>query len=227
MRKFTYKFWQYKFCELMADAFKVKPDELNNLHNIRSDLFQNDPALQKEWPYNEADTKFHKEFYGYLNSNQGQLLYKEFDRFIDKEVSQLFDESFVYQKFPSFRKCLPNSKAVGKWHCDSDKDHGHPEGEINFQIAITDIYGTNATWIESVPGFKDFHPIELKQGEYAVFNGNKCIHGNKINKTGVTRLSFDFRVIPISKYNPDSGLISATSTKKFIVGEYYKLYKKN
>ena len=226
MRKFSYDFSQYKFAELMAEAFKVDLDDLQNLHHLRPDLFANDPALTMQWPYNEADTLFHKEFYGFLNSDKGCSLYEEFDRFIKLEISNLFTESFVYQRFPSFRKCLPMSKAVTKWHCDSDNDHGHPEGEINFQIAITDIYGNNATWIESVPGFKDFQPIELKQGEFAVFNGNKCIHGNKTNDTGVTRLSFDFRVIPISKYDPNSGLTSATSTKKFVVGEYYKLFKK-
>ena len=40
-------------------------------------------------------------------------------------------------------------------------------------------------------------------GQYCMFNGNKCTHGNKPNKTSLTRVSFDFRVIPISKYNPD------------------------
>ena len=80
MRKFTFDFSQYRFAELMAEAFSVTPDNLHNLHILRSDLFQNDPALTKEWPYNEADTKFHKEFYGYLNSSSGNQLYLEFDR---------------------------------------------------------------------------------------------------------------------------------------------------
>ena len=66
--------------------------------------------------------------------------------------------------------------------------------------------------------------MELKYGEFIIFNGNKCIHGNKLNDTGKTRVSLDFRIIPISNYDQYSSKISATSTRKFIVGEYYKLF---
>jgi hypothetical protein len=44
----------------------------------------------------------------------------------------------------------------------------HPEWEINFQVALTDIYDTQATWVESVPGLKDFSPMEMKYGEYYI-----------------------------------------------------------
>ena len=37
----------------------------------------------------------------------------------------------------------------------------------------------------------------LSDREFIVFNGNKCIHGNKLNDTGKTRVSLDFRIIPI------------------------------
>lgn len=226
MRKFKYDIERYRLSNHVAKAFNVGQHDLTDLQEKRKDLLKNDPAKSREWPYNEADTKFHKEFYSYLNSNSEIDMYSLFDTFIEQEIAPLFSESFVYQKFPTFRVCLPESQAVGKWHCDSDENHGHPDGEINFQIAITDIYQSNATWIESVPGFKDFQPMELTYGEFVVFNGNKCIHGNKINVTGKSRISLDFRVIPMSNYDEYSGKISATSAKKFVIGEYYKLFKK-
>ena len=51
---------------------------------------------------------------------------------------------------------------------------------------------------------------------------NKCLHYNKINKTDITRVSFDFRIIPFSKYK-DTDKLSATNKTKFILGEYYML----
>ena len=36
-----------------------------------------------------------------------------------------------------------------------------------------------------------------------MFNGGECIHGNKTNNTGKTRVSFDFRILPLENYNPD------------------------
>ncbi len=41
----------------------------------------------------------------------------------------------------------------------------------------------------------------LDKGECMSFNGNKCSHYNKINKTGKTRLSFDFRILPLNYNN--------------------------
>ena len=71
----------------------------------------------------------------------------------------------------------------------------------------------------------DPEPINIKYGEFAEFDGNKCTHGNKINNTGYTRISFDFRIVPLSKYDPEQTLTSESNSNKFIVGEYYKELK--
>jgi hypothetical protein len=47
------------------------------------------------------------------------------------------------------------------------------------------------------------------------------MHGNKPNKTSLTRISFDFRIIPLSKYNPTWNTDSPTSHTKFSLGHYY------
>jgi hypothetical protein len=199
------------------------------IHDVRRDLYNNDPVRRldgtTEW-IKEADTKFHKCFYSFLNSDKGSVIFDWYYSFIENCVSGWFDESFLYQKSPSFRIHLPNLQAIQKWHYDSDKDHGHPLWEINFHVPITDCFGSNAIWIESVPGLRDYSPIELNTNQYAIFDGNRCMHGNKLNKTGCTRISFDFRIIPFRSYNKDIIKHSATTKRKFIIGEYYELFEK-
>jgi hypothetical protein len=54
-----------------------------------------------------------------------------------------------------------------------------------------------------------------------MWDGNRCRHGNKKNDTGVTRISFDFRVLPRMHYNDEHTSITSTTGKRFIIGEYY------
>ena len=69
--------------------------------------------------------------------------------------------------------------------------------------------------------------MNVNHGQLCIFNGNKCLHGNKINKTGKTRISFDFRVVPYDRYNPKFEKMSATKNQKFLLGEYYDLIDLN
>ena len=53
------------------------------------------------------------------------------------------------------------------------------------------------------------------------------IHGNKVNETGVTRISLNFRMIPRHLYDlsisqSQSPLSSVTTSTKFVIGSYYK-----
>ena len=114
------------------------------------------------------------------------------------------------------------------WY-DSDKDHKHPKGEINCLLPITSMRGSNSVWRESSPFKGDFKPFELEEGEMIYWNGNECHHGNKVNKTCHTRVSFDFRVMPNEFYlknivnvKEDKRKISATRGTKFMIGSYYK-----
>ena len=74
---------------------------------------------------------------------------------------------------------------------------------INILLPLTRCYGTNTMWIESEPYKLDFQPLEGDYGNFWTNNGNVCMHGNKPNVSSVTRMSFDFRIIPLSKYNPN------------------------
>lgn len=222
MITYDYCIKQYNFISLVSDLFQV--NSLENLHTVQSKI-ANGSSI--EWK-DESSSEFHKIFYGRLSLDKDNMwseIVDVYDSFVRNEVSKRVPGEFLVQKFPSFRVQLPNSRAINKWHCDSDKDHGHPEGEINIQIPLTVMHDTSATWIESVPGMHDFKPMNMVPGQYTIFNGNKCIHGNKTNTTGLTRVSFDFRIIRKETLAAQNTRNSATLGVKFTVGGYYKEVK--
>lgn len=209
----------YLFSQIVANVFKVT--DLSLIHKERTDLLPTEKLVFE----NESRTDFHKLFYEKMNGNELQELEASFNLFVKNEVAPLFGEDILHQYMPSFRVHLPGDQAIHKWHYDSDDDHRHPNWEINFQIPLTDTYETQSTWIESVPGLRDFNPMNMKVGQYAIFDGNRCMHGNKENATDLTRVSFDFRVIPSSRYENNTKE-SVTTSKKFTEGEYYRRVKK-
>lgn len=213
--KYSYSTLTYPFKELIQDLYNVK--QLQKIHIHLKDML---PKNELNFT-NEASTLFHKKFYSKLNSDWEEFI-KIYKKFIYEEVSKIVNKPFLYQYLPSYRVHLPNYQAIHKWHFDSDKDHKHPDGEINFCLAITKMENTTAIWAETSPGKKDFSPMEIDYGEYFNFNGNKCTHGNKINESDDVRISFDFRILPKSKYSLSQKTTSVTSKKKFIIGEYYK-----
>ena len=131
------------------------------------------------------------------------------------------DEALV-QKFPSFRVQLPYNVAVAKIHTDNSL--GHPFGEINFTYTFTEMKDTTSILIEKMPTFNEFTKIEADENSIVSFNANLCRHYNEVNKTGKTRMSMDFRILPLN-YKPQDDGFSHTSNKKFVDGGYYKLLK--
>ena len=185
---------KYPFAKIVADFFGVQ--NLTELHLLDKELCDAENLTQE----NEAETSFHKKYYEKLNSGWPELT-DTFTNFVESEISKIIKGPFLYQTTPSFRVHVPNQTAVSKWHYDSDPNHGHPDWEINIQIALTKAFDTSATWVESVPGLGDYQPMNLESNEYIIFNGNKCVHGNYANKTEDTRVSYDFRVLPCLMYD--------------------------
>ena len=217
MRKLNYNIRNYRFIELVTNLFEIELDMLHLTGENKYELFT---TLGKD-----SITEFHKKFYNKLNSNW-QEIKSEYERFV-KEVILPFlglNESLV-QIFPSFRVQLPNNVAVVINHYDSDKDHKHPDGEINFIYALTDMFDTNTVYVEKMPLLDEYEPILLKAGETICFNGNKCCHYNKINLTEKTRVSWDFRILPLNYINKNKITTSVSTDTKFIEGEYYTRYK--
>jgi hypothetical protein len=171
----------------------------------------------------DSCTELHSKVYDKLREGWPQFE-KMYNRFISEVVAPEFSEDFLFQKSPTIRFHIPANLAVGAFHTDAE--FNHPAGEINFIIPLTNSDDTACPWIESEPGKNDFEAIPLTIGELVRFNGNELKHGNKKNETDFTRVSMDFRVLPISKYNPDSVGESITRKTRFVEGEYYERFKK-
>ncbi len=207
----------YPFIKIVSDLFQI--EDLSKLHTLKDkeykELFQVGM---------DSSTIFHTKFYDKYRAGWGEMqeLYEDFIRYI---VTEFCPEGFLYQKFPTFRVHLPDNIAVGKFHKDSD--FGHPAGEINFVLPLTNSDDSASIWVESEEDKGDFTAMKLRMGELVTFNGNRLTHGNLINTTGNTRVSMDFRILPLSQYNKDQQNESITTKTKFIEGQYYKRYENN
>lgn len=219
MKKPDYDPADYKFIKLVTELFE---SELNNIHKTCSKEYTVGSSIG-----NDCDTEFHNKFYKCLNNNWHEIK-DEYSKYINNVILPFIGlNEVLVQTFPSFRVQLPNNVAININHYDSDSSHQHPTGEINFIYALTDMYETNTVNVEKMPRLDEYDPVLLKAGETICFNGNKCKHHNKINMTGKTRVSWDFRVLPLNYYNQANIGVSASTNKKYIEGSYYTRYKIN
>jgi ectoine hydroxylase-related dioxygenase (phytanoyl-CoA dioxygenase family) len=164
----------------------------------------------------DQSTDWHSLFYA--NLDKFLPTYKEF---IYKVVKPLFGEDIVYQKIPTFRTQLVDNFGVFEFH--KDKKYKHNMEEINFFLPFTDAYDTNTIWAETEEDRGDYTPINALYGDLVMWYGSKLTHGNKINTTSNTRVSCDFRVIPLSKYKEDKDTSTIYTSMKFIIGDYYEV----
>jgi len=211
---------KYPFGRILASKFKVT--QLETLH-----LKENLEVFIKADLGRDSHSKFHKIFYEEIKKPDSELR-TNWDKFCLDEIKPMFmkDKGIIIQALPNIRIHVPGAQAVKRWHCDSDENHRHPLGELNIILAITNMNGNNSVWRESSPGKGDYKPFEMKANELVIWDGNKCNHGNQVNDTGLTRVSFDFRVISHEAYikylNSESVKNhSATSSSKFSIGSYY------
>ena len=137
----------------------------------------------------DQSNPFQKKFYSIGNG-----FYSVYHDFIKWFVEPMIGDGAVFQKIPTFRIQMPNNKGVGAKHKDSD--YSHSPDEQNFWLPVTKAYDTNTMWVEG-------EPKELEYGQVLHFDGANKIHGNKPNTTPDTRVSLDFRIIPLSSYKPD------------------------
>jgi len=165
----------------------------------------------------DQSTAFHKLFYENANAEDSEFnsLYKSF---IHNEVVKEMGEDIIYQRYPTFRAHLPDNLGVGDFHKDSDYNHG--VSEVNFWLPVTDAYDTNTIWCETEEGLADFRPVDVSHGQYLIFDGANLTHGNKINKTGKTRVSFDFRIVKKSEFKA-SNKKTVSQGIKFEIGDYF------
>jgi hypothetical protein len=194
---------------------------LSNLLNT-VDLCQINETIEVLKRENDQNTIYHKMYYDWARTDEFVNLYQIFIREV---VLPIYNKSIVYQSIPTFRVAFQNNIAVGEFHKDKwyrDISWAEKVSEDNFFLPFTDAFDTNTIWVETEEDKGDYFPMECKYGEIIKWNGSNLTHGNKINITGKTRISVDFRVIPYDRYEPSNhGSINMDS--KFSIGGYYDL----
>lgn len=204
----------YNFESLILALFET--DDLSSLHE------KSDAEYKDQFQVGmDSSTIFHTQFYDKYRSGWDDMQ-KLYELFVAEIIAPKYGDDFLYQAFPTFRVHLPRNVAVGAFH--NDAEFGHPAGEVNFILPMTNSNDTASVWVESEPGKKDFNPIKMTRGTIIQFNGNELTHGNKMNDTGLTRVSMDFRILPISKYDEHNASESVTRKAKFTEGQYYKRF---
>lgn len=164
----------------------------------------------------DQSSPLHKIWYKYVDETPEFLkLFESFARMITKR----FDEPAIFQAKPTVRFHLPGNLAVGEFH--KDKDYNHSPKEINVFIPLTEAVGNNTIWIESEEDKGDYRPMEGTYGDYFVFDGANLKHGNRLNNTRKTRVSFDFRLLRKSDYDTNEKRVSTSQNKRFMLGEYW------
>lgn len=169
----------------------------------------------------EQSTIYHKEFYDKV---RGSKFLEKYNHFIEHIIKPHFNgDKVVFQKIPTFRTQFLDNISVGKWH--RDRDYSHSTDEVNFYLSITESKNTNAVWAESEPDKGDYKPLNAKYGEYIMWDGANCRHGNKQNEEGFTRVSFDFRAMAHSDYKDfeRQGKESVHAKVKMVIGDYYEV----
>jgi ectoine hydroxylase-related dioxygenase (phytanoyl-CoA dioxygenase family) len=213
MNKATFNIHQFPFTKKLQLLFNI--EDLSSI-NDNIEVFSREK---------DQSTKWHKLYYEWARIEEFTELYEQF---ILEVVRPLYDEEIVYQAIPTFRVAYPNNIAVGEFHKDKfyrDINWAVEVDEDNFFLPFTDAFDTNTIWVESEEDKGDFTPMNCNYGEIIQWDGSNLMHGNKINKTGKTRISVDFRVIKYSNYKP-SEYGSINTKSKFRIGEYYKTTSK-
>lgn len=232
---------KYNFYETLQTFYKNKYSNFNsfeNIHNLLQDLAENDKKYYDEIPifgYSDRNSVFVKDFYNFIDSDYS-FLYSYLD-FIQNEIKPLFPNEIklIVQKTPNIRFHLPKCTNIGKRTCDynteiiglhSDGEFGHPNTEFNIVLPITRMFDTNTMYYEPYPNSNinpiNYENMKLEKNNFFIGYLNQCKHYNKINETNQTRVSFDFRIIPYSKFIK-TNTESATNKIKFDIGKYYML----
>lgn len=200
--QYEYCTYKYPFRAIIEDVFG-KP-----LHLLKGDT---KVVSQKT----DQSSDWHKIFY---NLPEDHAFFKTYQRFMRKIILPNFPEEHLFQAKPTFRVHLQGNLAVGEFHRDSD--YNHSPHELNVFVPLTEAFDNNSIWLETKVGSERYLPFELCYGEYVFFDGANLKHGNHLNDTGLTRVSFDCRILPASEYR-ETDLSTTAAHKRFILGEYW------
>jgi len=240
--KYYYDNTYIKLIPLIHEVYNKKysfDGELSNLHSIFNRFSESQVSEFTKIPeigVNDRKSIFVRDYYHFFDSDT--RIQEEYIQFIITYIKPLFakETHLLYQTTPNIRICFPHSTAIGFRQTDptsdiiglhTDSEFGHSCNEVNFVIPITDMYNSNSIYFENTIASKDaldtYHNLNLNKNEFFRCYFNQLRHYNRINDTGKTRISLDFRIIPFSKYDDSSINESISSHKQLKLGEYFSL----
>tara|TARA_B100001287_G_C22585618_1_gene483099 strand:- start:139 stop:837 length:699 start_codon:yes stop_codon:yes gene_type:complete len=189
-------------------------DNLEHCHNIER------PKKVKGWNTDQKSL-LHKTVYKDFDRKKKSIIIPEYYK-VCKEIVKLYKKKtgikeWAVQRFPSMRFHWPKDLAVCEFHKDSD--YSHSPAETNNIFFFTKARKTNSIWFERNLGCKDFFPLDMKKGKIAILNSAIYTHGNKINTEGWTRVSSDFRIIPVKAV--EKGSKTLLKKRKLDLNDYF------
>lgn len=197
---FTYELGDFPFPSLVAETMGI------------DDLTQLVADLPKRTWQTDQQSPWHAAFYAGFERWQSA-----YEWFVREVVAPRLDERCYYQRVPTFRVHLPGNVAVGEFHTDAQ--YNHPMGEVSFWLPLTDAYGTCSVWIAD--DNEELRPVIAKPGEVVEFSAVERRHGNWVNETGRSRVSFDFRLLPTRMLPTTEGPPTKHTGLQFVPGGYY------
>ena len=211
MRKIQYDSSEIQFRECIKTALGVS-DKLEDIHK----------SFVWELRTRETDqnTPLHKAYYDNFES----VVSPVWEQFVSEVIAPQMEGDFLYQKIPTFRVQLPRNVAVGEFHKDSK--YGHQDGAVNLYIPVTELNECNTILVETEDGSNEYTPLLCKYGEFFVWDGVNLKHGNKQNKSDVTRVSVDARIVLGSVAESMPPAKSINMNTPLAEGWYYKRYTK-
>ena len=231
---------KYNLTYILEEMYKKKYKEFSsfkNIHLLLKDYNHIEEYYNKIpiFGVNDRKSPLIFDYYSFIDTDY-TFLYK-YLTFVKEVIKPLFknEKYIVLQKTPNIRFHLPNCSNIGKRDTDkytdligvhTDREFGHHPEELNIIFPITNMFDTNSIYYENSPNSNqnlyDFQSLKLNENNFSINNFNQCLHYNKINKTNITRVSLDFRIIPYSKFFIENKS-SVSNNIKFQLGDYYIL----
>ncbi len=138
---------------------------------------------------------------GLLDEKKRRLFQQVFDVFVRQVCLPQLEglTECMFQAFPCVRILRPSEFSIGP---HSDTSYGFVASQINFVVPLTDSNMASALYLESHPRAEDWHPLNLVPGSVKRFWGSCCLHFTSENTTDASRVSLDFRVLPMQFFDP-------------------------
>ena len=196
----TYDTTRFKFAEVFSHIFKVR--KISRLHHAILSK-----KRQQKGPDTHLTYKDSRGLRDWLTQQaEDSWFYPVYVPFVKQVIVPFFDGKISYAQRPRFRVHLAGSPSVSDWHRDTDITGRFDQ--ITAWVPAVDCSGTNALWVESDYGKRDYQPVTVKYGEVLLFDGG-LYHGSVANETEITRVGFDLRFAPLAEHDgADLGILS-------------------